>query len=231
MANFSRQLDILPPQTLVYPIHCIGLGGIGSNVAFYLRKMGFSQFFLWDDDRVEAHNIPSQHFYSSHVGDLKTQAMKSELEAALDADCRIDQYGRFSRSHNLYGIVIAGVDSMASREEIWRSVQKSQYLVPLYIDGRIGVEWDEERGRVTGEFIEIFTIVPGRMGDRELYEEHLFTDEEASPLRCTAQAVAYIGAFMAGFIGANVRKWLMRVAYHRYVLYDCLTNQILVATN
>lgn len=231
MADLSRQLDMLPPHALVYPVHCIGLGGIGSNVAFYARKMGFSQFYLWDDDRVEGHNIPSQHFYSTHQGGFKTQAMKDQLEIALDSNCTIVQNGRFGRDHDLSGIVIAGVDSMASREEIWHSVQRSKHMVPLYIDGRIGVEWDAQEGRVTGEFIEVFTIIPGRVGDIELYREHLFTDEQASPLRCTAQAVAYIGAFMAGFMGANLRKWVMRISYHKYILYDCLTNQILVATN
>ena len=53
MADFQRQLDILPPRALIYPVHCIGLGGIGSNVAFYLRKMGFTNFSLWDYDVVE----------------------------------------------------------------------------------------------------------------------------------------------------------------------------------
>ncbi|MEK9194990.1 MAG: ThiF family adenylyltransferase [Patescibacteria group bacterium] len=230
MANLSRQLDILPPEMLVYPVHCIGLGGIGSNVAIYLRKMGFSQFFLWDDDNVEEHNIPSQHFTRIHLGMPKVQAMAEQLEIALDADCTIVQNGRFSQYSDLDGIVIAGVDSMESRGEIWQSVQRSKRMVPLYIDGRIGVEWDEEEGKVIGEFIEVFTIIPGRVGDIEFYQEQLFTDEEAAPLRCTAQAVAYIGAFMAGFIGANVRKWVTHTPYHRYILYDCLTNQVLIAT-
>ena len=231
MADLSRQLDILPPSALVYPVHCIGLGGIGSNTLFYIRKMGFSQFVLWDDDSVESHNIPSQHFFSSDLGRFKAEAIQEQLRKALDDDSLIARRGKFAKHDDLAGIVIAGVDSMASRQEIWESVQRSKNAVALYIDGRIGVEWDEEEGKVTGEFIEVFTIVPGRVADIELYHEHLFTDEEAAPLRCTAQAVAYIGAFIAGFIAANVRKWVTHMPYHRYILYDCLTNQVLIATN
>ncbi len=231
MADFSRQLDIIPPHALVYPVHCIGLGGIGSNTAFYLRKMGFSRFVLWDHDIVEAHNIPSQHFFSSDGGRSKPHAMEDQLKAALDAESVIVQKGKFTKDCELSGIVVAGVDSMASRKEIWQSVRSAKNVVPLYIDGRIGVQWDDDEGKVTGEFIEVFTIIPARMQDIELYEEHMFDDEDAAPLRCSAQAVAYIGAFIAGFIAANIRKWVTSMAYHRYILYDCLTNQVLIATN
>ncbi|MBI2056561.1 MAG: ThiF family adenylyltransferase [Candidatus Sungbacteria bacterium] len=228
MANFQRQLDILPPQALVYPVHCIGLGGIGSNTAFYLRKMGFNHFTLWDHDVVEAHNVPSQHFFTEHIVKSKTQAVADQLMQALDAPLTcIARPEKCDQDAELSGIVVAGVDTMPAREDIWRAVLASKTMVPLYIDGRIGVVWDGEEAKVTAELIEIFTIMPLRLDDRDLYEDHL--GGEAEPLRCTAQAVAYIGAFVAGFICANIRKWITKQPYHRYILYDCLTNQVLVA--
>lgn len=232
MANFTRQHDILHPESLIYPVNCIGVGGIGSNTAFYLRKMGFSNFTLWDPDQVESVNVPSQHFSRNHIGIRKVEAMAMQIEDAMDEKCVVNcRHKKFIKNDTFAGIVIAGVDSMTSRDEIWNGVQNSKGMVPLYIDGRIGVEWDEDEGKVTGEFIEVFTIIPARIEDAELYEAHLFPEEDSAPLRCTAQAVAYIGAFVAGFICANVRKWIMKQPYHRYILYDCLTNQVLVATH
>ncbi len=228
MADFVRQLDILPPRALIHPLTIIGLGGIGSPTAYTARKMGFGDITLWDHDIVEAHNLPSQHYDREDLGKSKAAGMERQLTASLDADCRITATARrFGGGDTLEGVVISGVDSMSARQEIWSAVMQSVAMVPLYIDGRIGVEWDEERRRVNAELIEIFTVVPARLADCDLYEAQLFPDADAAPFRCTAQAVAYLGPLVAGFISANLRKWFMGEPYPRHFIFDCLTNQFL----
>lgn len=231
MADFERQLDILPPRSLVHPVHIIGLGGIGSPAAYLVRKMGFSNLTLWDHDTLEPRNLPSQHYEVGDLGKPKVEGMRRQLEQCLDEPSGITAIPeRFTSSEQLEGIIISGVDSMKSRQEIWDAVKKSKAFAPLYIDGRVGIEWNEEKGKVAGEWIEVFTIAPPRIEDCELYEAHIFSDEEAAPLHCTAQAVAYVGFLIAGFIGANLRKWVTQEPYHRYILYECLTSQVLIAT-
>ncbi len=229
MADFLRQLDILPPTALVHPLTFIGLGGIGSPTVYTARKMGFKSFTLWDPDIVVSHNLPSQHFDRDDLGKSKVEGAGRQVRSSLDEDCRITtRQEEFVRAETLEGIVISGVDTMSARQEIWAAVQRSKPFVPLYIDGRVGVEWDSDQGKVVGEWIEVFTLVPTRISDCELYEPHLFSDDEAEPLRCTAQAVAYIGPLIAGFICANLKKWIMQETYPRHLLYDCLTNQFVV---
>lgn len=229
MADFLRQLDILPPQAIVHPVTFIGLGGIGSTTVYVARKMGFTRLVLWDPDIVSPENLPSQHYDHDDLGKPKIEGITRQLRSSLDEECKILVEPRaFTSGEKLEGIVVAGVDTMETRREIWAAVKKSRPFVPLYIDGRVGVEWDDEQGMVTGEWIEVFTVVPARITDCELYEPHLFSDEESAPLRCTAQAVAYIGPLIAGFICANLKKWIMREPYPRHMIYECLTNQFLV---
>lgn len=232
MTDYTRQMDILPLSALIYPVTLIGLGGIGSHVAYTVRKMGFNNLTLWDGDTVEAHNNPSQHFEAGDIGQTKAEATARQLRGALDEPCNVRPYGRFGNlcDDKLEGIIVSGVDSMSSRQIIWAGVEKQRPFIPLYIDGRVGIDWDEEKGRVVGEWIEVFTIVPAKIDDCELYAQHLYSDEEAAPLRCTAQAVAYIGPLITGFICSHLKKWITKTPYHRYILYDCLTNQILIAT-
>ncbi len=235
MANFERQLEIFGPYASIHPVTFIGLGGIGSGTAYSIRKMGFSRFHLWDYNTEDSgilhpHNVPSQHYDECDVGKPKVVGIERQLRAALDTPCDITSHQElFTSSQTLEGIVIAGVDNMHARKEIWKSVLRSRAFVPLYIDGRIAVEWNEEKEKVAGEWIEIFTLVPSRLSDREFYDpEYLFSDDEATPERCTAQAVAYIGSLIAGHIGAIVRQWNAKELYPRHFLYDCLTRNTIL---
>jgi len=235
--QFERQLDILPQSMLVHPVTIIGLGGIGSPTAYCLRKMGFKHFSLWDYNEsdhgiLESHNVPSQHYDQGDVGSPKVFAVKRQLETALGGDpCIVETHcTEFTKHESLEGIVIGGVDTMHARQSIWSAVKSSRAFVPLYVDGRIGVVWDHDTGTVTGEWIQVFSLMPSRLEDREFYEEgYLWDDDYAEPLRCTAQAVAYISFLVAGFIGAAVRMWATGKPVPRLKTYECLTADMMTS--
>lgn len=119
--------------------------------------------------------------------------------------------GRFEGQMPLSGIVISGVDSMASRQMIWEKV-KFNINVPLYIDGRIG-----------GEVLQVFTIQPSQIEDIELYESTLFPDSEAAELPCTARSIIYTGFGEAAFICSQLKKWIKREKYYRKISFDLKT--------
>ncbi|MCI6042001.1 sulfur carrier protein ThiS adenylyltransferase ThiF [bacterium] len=60
-----------------------GLGGLGSNVAFALARigvgMGNGHLHLIDFDVVDLTNLNRQQYFLEHVGLSKTEALKSEL--------------------------------------------------------------------------------------------------------------------------------------------------------
>jgi len=58
--RFLRQMNIVPPEKLSFPITVIGAGAIGSATVVTLAKMGCSDITVWDSDTLEDLNIPNQ---------------------------------------------------------------------------------------------------------------------------------------------------------------------------
>ena len=57
----------------------VGLGGLGSNIAVLLARMGINQLHLVDFDRVELCNLHRQQYSLAQVGQLKTAALVDNL--------------------------------------------------------------------------------------------------------------------------------------------------------
>lgn len=204
--DFRRQLDILDPNMIVYPITLIGCGGIGSPTALALAKMGCPNLTFLDPDIIEGHNLPNQLFFKSDVDKKKVESCRDMVSAF--SNCSVDAVPeKFDGSRELSGIVISGVDSMASRQLIWDKV-KWNLNTPLYIDGRIG-----------GEIIQVYTIRPSQIEDIELYERNFFPDEEAEELPCAERAIMYVGFTIAGLIGAQFKKWIKEEQFFRKITF------------
>ena len=56
-----------------------GLGGLGSNIAFFLARIGTGHLHLIDFDRVDLTNLNRQQYLMRHVGMFKTDALKEQL--------------------------------------------------------------------------------------------------------------------------------------------------------
>lgn len=56
-----------------------GLGGLGSNVAFALARIGVGHLHLIDFDQVDLTNLNRQQYFLKHVGRNKTDALKEQL--------------------------------------------------------------------------------------------------------------------------------------------------------
>ena len=68
-----------------------GLGGLGSNIAVMLARIGVGRLLLVDFDIVEPSNLNRQSYYIRHLGMPKTEALQSQLEPAInELDKKID---------------------------------------------------------------------------------------------------------------------------------------------
>lgn len=208
--NYWRQLDILDPNMINFPITLIGCGGIGSPTALALAKMGAGRLILVDPDSVEEHNLPNQLFYRADTGKTKVDALSKMLHDFAEVETQMIPE-KFEGQKPLSGIVISGVDSMNSRRMIWEKV-KFNFDVPLYIDGRIG-----------GEIIQVFTVRPSQIEDIELYEKTLFPDSEAAELPCTARAIIYTGFAVSALIASQLKKWIKEEWYFQKISFDLKT--------
>ena len=56
-----------------------GLGGLGSNIAYSLARIGVGHLHLIDFDVVDITNLNRQQYFTRHIGLYKTDALKSLL--------------------------------------------------------------------------------------------------------------------------------------------------------
>ena len=59
----------------------VGLGGLGSNVAMWLARLGVGQLLLYDFDKVELSNLNRQYYFLEDVGQYKATALLRHLQA------------------------------------------------------------------------------------------------------------------------------------------------------
>lgn len=56
-----------------------GLGGLGSNIAVMLTRLGVGHLVLADFDKVDMSNLNRQHYMRKHLGLHKSDALKQQL--------------------------------------------------------------------------------------------------------------------------------------------------------
>jgi sulfur carrier protein ThiS adenylyltransferase len=76
---YARNLPDIQDKLRAGRVGIAGVGGLGSNVAVMLARIGVGELFLVDFDRVEPSNLNRQHYNTTHIGQFKTDALKSQL--------------------------------------------------------------------------------------------------------------------------------------------------------
>ena len=212
--DFWRQSDLVSPESLAFPVTVIGAGGVGSPVALALAKMGCREITLYDPDVVEAHNLPNQFYRLRDVGRPKVEALAELLREFASSDVRAVQERVAGQS--LRGVVISGVDSMDSRERIWRESIGYRAAVRLYIDARMGAQ-----------ICRVLTVRPVDPDDVRWYEATLFPDERANEEPCMARAIIYTTLGLASLVANQVKRHALDEAHERDLLVDFTTLSVL----
>lgn len=57
-----------------------GLGGLGSNIAIQLARIGVGHLHLIDFDKVDISNLNRQHYFIKHLGQYKTKALAEQIQ-------------------------------------------------------------------------------------------------------------------------------------------------------
>lgn len=215
--DFWRQLDIIPPEDLEnLQVTVIGAGGIGSPTALAISKMGVEHITVYDADKVEPHNLPNQMYRIDDVGKSKVAGTR---DICWDfAGVTIDAIPEMFKDQIVSGIVISGVDTMKSRDDIWKRI-KHNSDVRIYIDARMGAE-----------VCRICTIDPNNNTDVNWYENTLYSDDEASEEPCTARSVIYNTFMIASLVANQVKKSARAQLLAREIIFDLETLTLMVGT-
>ena len=208
--RFLRQQDVVNADKLAnLSVTLIGLGSIGSVTGLYLAKMGACSLTAFDADIVDVHNVSNQAYGMSDVGLLKADAFSILVENQTgmlpDAICK--QYD----GRQLSGVVISAVDSMKSRETIWKSV-RDQPQVQLYIDARMGLET-----------LIVHTVRPQIREDRVRYSQTIIPDDQAHQEPCTARTICYTPLMAASVVCNLVKRFVGEEGVLTQVVLDLTT--------
>lgn len=190
--RFLRQLDIVPPEKLAFSITVIGAGAIGSATVVTLAKMGCSDITAWDADNLEEVNIPNQLCKLSMIGSPKVGALAKLVSELSGVEIR--QISRRYLGQRLEGVVIVTADNMITRQNVWRRAKPNR-KIPLLIDARMGAE-----------FARIYSIHPTDVEQADVYEQNLYSNDEAERLPCSARSIIYCPMVVAGYIALLIRK-------------------------
>lgn len=146
--DLSRQKDLFPTGsnagTATWPglaearFTIVGCGGIGSNLANLVARLGGRRFALFDPDEVAEENVAPGWFLPNEIGYKKVEVIQTAL------DCR---FGIISRAANekfsgqlcVSDVVLVCTDSMDSRRAAWEN-RGSLAGWQLWVDCRMGCD-------------------------------------------------------------------------------------------
>ena len=151
--------------------------------------MGVPWLEVWDDDRVESQNVPSQVYRPSDVGRLKVEALKDYAERE-ELDTKIIPHAEaVTETTKLRGIVVSCVDSMASRKAIWGAVHfKSR--IPIYFDGRVGEDQ-----------VNLYMVRPSDPVNFDEYVKcDLYDDNDVPDLPCGQESGVHTAFKLAAYV-------------------------------
>jgi hypothetical protein len=170
--------------------------------------MGVGGILSVDPDTVEAHNVPNQLYGVGDIGRPKVEAFR---EWCIFADGR-GTAGSLAERFDGRGVeplVISAVDSMRSREEIWRAI-RPRLDVEWYVDARMGAE-----------VCTVYTV-PMRDADAVThYERSLHSDEDGLDEPCTARGIIYTAFLAAAVVAGQVKRILAKQPVAHCITVDC----------
>lgn len=203
--HLTRQLDLIPIETLSTPVTIIGCGAIGSFTALALAKMGLRNITVYDYDTVSVENMSNQFFRFADIGINKAEALHSLVfdftKTLITARPRAFMP---EDAATLKGIVISAVDSMGARRMIYDAILDGGFNVNYIIDPRMGAESYSQ-----------YTIKPFNEEDQETYNKTLYSDDAAVQERCTAKSTVYTATLAAGLCTKTVKNIMLEQAYPR----------------
>lgn len=206
-AHLTRQMDLIPLTCLDKKINIIGAGAIGSFTALSLAKMGFKDITVFDDDTIDVENMNCQFFRHSDIGKPKVVALQELVKDFTNITIETVQ-DRWTGA-KLEGIIIASVDSMAVRKQIFEAHFKKAFQTELVIDPRMGAET-----------AILASYSPLSIKDGESYSKTLYSDEDAVQERCTAKSTMYCALGLSAMICSLVKAHVTNNDFPKWKVYD-----------
>ena len=196
--RYHRTRDIID-QDRLKSITLIGIGAIGSEILVQLSIMGFEEITIYDDDKLELHNLATTKFPQEHLGNDKVEAGKIFGEEFNFVNI-VRKLERFERWSELSPITIICTDDMESRltaYNVWKKLPNRE----IFIDVRM-------------DLLSIEVITTTAYFDN--YIEYWKPSEEIEDAPCTMKHTIFTSAIAAGHAIKNLFLTIMNKPYFEY---------------
>lgn len=179
-----------------------GLGGIGSNVAYSISRLGIHSLHIMDDDIVSKVNINGQFYGIEDINKHKIAALSDTvykysglLPYKYNKRLNFTINANFLNNKHIQTI-ITGFDNMKSRKDAYILFKDMIITYPhceyLYIDGRMNAE--------EFQVICLSSLPEDRYRIEKYEKEYLFKDEEAEPTICSFKQTSFVSQIIGGMI-------------------------------
>jgi molybdopterin/thiamine biosynthesis adenylyltransferase len=200
--NITRHIDVFSPDDFgARRVDVIGVGASGSRVVLSLAKLGIENIHVWDDDVVEAHNVPNQVFGLDDIGKLKVDALKAIVlrQTGIEITTHAE---RVDGKQVLGEVVFLLTDTMSSRKQIWTGGIKYKARTKLMIETRMGSD--------QGYVYIINPTAPAQVRGWEAASD--YGDEVAEVSACgTSISVGPTAEFLSGLAVWQLIRWFAGV--------------------
>lgn len=204
--NYRRQTALFNPENHAdRHVTIIGTGNIGSHTARAITQLGIKNITIYDDDIVEAHNLSSQAYHVSDIGDKKVLCLERQLKA-LNPDVNVEIKDTFYVDDVVPDILISAVDSMITRKNIAKAILEHNTNT-FIIDGRMGGGQIEVHSQHISKWLDTMSDNP-----------------DTDP--CSARFISYTSYIIAGYITNNLKRHLENQNVPSRILFHCDTYQL-----
>lgn len=212
--RFTRQQDLVPRQRLTsLKATVIGVGAIGRQAALQMAAIGATRMQLIDFDVVDTSNVTTQGYWAADVGQPKVLAT-AEAIRRLDPEIVVEAVeDRYRPRIGIGEAVFCCVDSISSRQAIWRSAGPECHF------------WADSR--MLGEVIRV--LVADDETGRDYYPTTLFAQAEAQAGSCTSRSTIYAASIAAGLLIHQFSRWLRRLPVDRDTTVNLLAGELTVS--
>lgn len=199
-------------------ISILGLGGIGSYVAYFISRLGPSVLYIQDFDTVEGVNMAGQMFSIENIGYSKTNAVSALVNKyspgveIVKIDKKVEE-GFMPESP----IVITGFDNMEARKTSYAGWKKyvNRAVISAEEEGLTQAVNDIKKkalfidGRLAAETLQMI-VIRGDQEDlmKEYEDKYLFSSEEALDLVCSYKQTSHIAGMLGSLITSTVVNFI-----------------------
>ena len=203
--SLTRQLDLLPIDSLNKSITIIGAGAIGGWTTLSLAKMGFTNITVMDFDTVDIVNLNSQLYRFKDIGKSKVEALKDIVKDFTNVDIEVVN-DKYTGATIMTDIIISAVDSMEVRKTIWDA---NKGMSAMVIDPRMG-----------SETALLYVMGLNDSKDIESYEKTLYSNENAVSEPCTRKSTQYCALALSGLVCCQVKSIVTNNPYTRITQWN-----------